>query len=150
MLKVTVIAVGKLKKSFWRDACDEYSKRLQKYIQLTVREIPDSNPASEADLIEAALDSLERDSQIWLLAIDGTLISSEELAEMFDATALRGISHIVFIIGGSDGVTSAVQKRAHRRLSLGRITMPHNLARVVVLEQIYRACKISRHEPYHK
>ncbi len=150
MLKITVIAVGKLKERFWKDACAEYQKRLQAYVRLQIREIPDSTTQQEEKPILAAIDSLPPDAHVVLLDIGGVETSSEQLAQNIDELALRGVSHIAFIIGGSDGVTSAVRSRVNKRLSFGPITLPHNLARVVLLEQIYRACKISRGEPYHK
>lgn len=150
MLKITVIAAGKLKEPFWRDACAEYLKRLGGYAHVAVREVPDSDPDREADRIIAVLNAIGRDAHIVLLDICGRETSSEQLATKLDALAVRGISHVTFIIGGSDGVTEAVRDRAAERLSFGPVTLPHNLARIVLLEQIYRACKINRNEPYHK
>lgn len=150
MLKITVIALGKLKERFWKDACGEYLKRLGGYANVAVKELPDSNAQKEAELIMGALDAAGSGCHAILLDIRGKETSSEGLAEKLDGLALRGISHIAFIIGGSDGVTREVRERAAERMSFGPITLPHNLARVVLLEQIYRACKISRNEPYHK
>lgn len=150
MLKITVIAVGKLKERFWKDACGEYLKRLGGYANVAVRELPDSNAQKEAELILGTLDAAGTSCHAILLDIRGKETSSEGLAEKLDALALRGVSHIAFIIGGSDGVTREVRERAAERVSFGPITLPHNLARVVLLEQIYRACKINRNEPYHK
>ena len=132
MQKTTVIAVGKLKERFWKDACAEYLKRLSAYSPTTVREIPDS--------------TLERG----LLDIRGKQASSEQLATKLESLAIQGVSHVAFVIGGSDGVSEAVRARCDERLSFGPITLPHNLARVVLLEQVYRAHKIIRGEPYHK
>ena len=150
MLKVTIIAIGKLKEHFWKDACSEYLKRLGAYAKVTVRELPDSTPAQEEKLIRSTLDTLPRGAHVILLDIGGNLVSSEDLARRLDGLAVGGTSDVVFIIGGSDGVTAAIRARADERISFGRITLPHNLARVVLLEQVYRACKISRGEPYHK
>lgn len=150
VLKITVIAVGKLKERFWKDACAEYLKRLGGYVHVAVREVPDSDPDREASCIIAALDAAGRDVHAVLLDICGEETSSEQLAAKLDTLAVRGASHVAFIIGGSDGVTEAVRARAAERLSFGPITLPHNLARVVLLEQIYRACRINRNEPYHK
>lgn len=147
MLKITIFAVGKLKEAFWKDAVAEYLKRLSGYATLTIREIPDSNKNKEA---EALLTALPEHTPLILLDIKGKETSSEDLARKLDTYALEGASHLVFIIGGSDGVTPEVRARATERLSFGPITLPHNLARVVLLEQIYRAFKISRGEPYHK
>lgn len=150
MLKVTVIAVGKLKERFWKDACAEYQKRLGGYVNLALREMPDSSVEREAALIEAALDAVGPGTHIILLDIKGGETSSEGLAHKLDELAVRGVSHVAFVIGGSDGVAESVKQRASERMSFGPITLPHNLARVVLLEQIYRACKINRGEPYHK
>lgn len=147
MLKITIFAVGKLKESFWKDAVAEYLKRLDAYAKTSVREIPDSNKEKEA---VALLDALPEKVPVILLDIKGKEVSSEALAQKIDRYALNGNSHIAFIIGGSDGVTAEVRARATERISFGPITLPHNLARVVLVEQIYRAFKIQRGEPYHK
>ena len=149
MLKVTVIATGKLKERFWKDACAEYVKRLGAYVKIDVREVPDSSPEKEASAQLALLASLG-DAHVVLLDIQGKQLSSEEFAGTLDALTVSGVSHVVFLIGGSDGVTADVVAKADMRMSFGRITLPHNLARVVLLEQIYRAQKIIHHEPYHK
>lgn len=150
MQKTTVIAVGKLKERFWKDACSEYLKRLGAYTDIAVREIPDSAPEREERGILAALEKLPRDAHVILLDIKGTELSSVQFSQRLDDLALHGTSQVAFIIGGSDGVTATVKSRADERISFGPITLPHNLARVVLLEQIYRAHKISRGEPYHK
>lgn len=147
MLKITVIAVGKLKERFWRDACAEYLKRLEGYCKISVREVPDSNMAQEAALI---LDALPEQAPVIVLDIHGKPTSSEQLAQLIEERSVNGISHLVFVIGGSDGLAPEVKERAALRMSFGPITLPHNLARVVLLEQIYRAFKIMRGEPYHK
>lgn len=147
MQHITIFAVGKLKEAFWKDAAAEYLKRLGGYAKVSVREIPDSSPEKEA---AALLDVLPDSGPIVLLDIRGKETSSEGLARKLDGYALSGDSHVAFIIGGSDGVTDAVAARATERMSFGPITLPHNLARIVLLEQIYRAFKILRGEPYHK
>ncbi len=147
MLKITIFAVGKLKEAFWKDAASEYLKRLTGYASVTIREIPDSNATKEAAALLAAL---PEKVPVLLLDIKGKETSSEALAHKLDAYALQGASHLAFVIGGSDGVTQEVRSRATERISFGPITLPHNLARIVLLEQIYRAFKISRGEPYHK
>lgn len=147
MLKITVIAVGKLKERFWRDACAEYSKRLGGYCNLTVREIPDSNREQESTLV---LEALPENATIIVLDIQGKETSSEALASQIERYTVEGVSHLVFVIGGSDGLTNAVKERASLRMSFGPITLPHNLARVVLLEQVYRAFKTIKREPYHK
>lgn len=147
MIKISIFAVGKLKEAFWKEACAEYLKRLEGYAKVTVREIPDSSKEKEAQALMAALPEKE---PVLLLDITGKPTSSEALSQKLDTYALSGRSHLVFVIGGSDGVTQEIKQRATERISFGPITLPHNLARVVLLEQIYRACKISKHEPYHK
>lgn len=156
-MKFTIVAVGKLKERFWTDACAEYLKRLQPYAKTEVREVADVDPA-RAGGVDAAreregaavLAALPASSHVVLLAIDGKERSSEGLARRIDELKLRGTSDIAFVVGGSDGVSAAVRARADETLSFGKITLPHNLARVVLLEQLYRAQKISRGEPYHK
>ncbi|MBE6470296.1 MAG: 23S rRNA (pseudouridine(1915)-N(3))-methyltransferase RlmH [Coriobacteriaceae bacterium] len=150
MQKTTIIAVGKLKERFWKDACAEYLKRLSAYTDSVVREVPDSTPEREEAAILAALDKLPDGTHVILLDIRGKETSSEALAQKLETLAVNGASHVAFIIGGSDGVTAAVRARANERMSFGPITLPHNLARVVLLEQVYRAHKIIRREPYHK
>ncbi len=156
-MKFTIVAVGKLKERFWTDACAEYLKRLQPYAKTAVKEIADVDPG-RAGGVEAAreregaaiLKAIPAATHVVLLAIDGKERSSEGLSRRIDALALDGVSDVAFVIGGSDGVSDAVRSRADETLSFGPVTLPHNLARVVLLEQLYRAQKISRGEPYHK
>lgn len=157
MLHITVIAVGKLKEKFWSQACDEYLKRLRPYASVEVRELADIDPAKaggEAKAVEqesqAILAVIPEGATAFLLDIGGKLVSSESLAEALEECSLNGESNLCFIIGGSCGVSEDVRKTVQHRISLGRITLPHNLARVVLLEQIYRAFKIIKREPYHK
>lgn len=156
-MKYTVVCVGKLKERFWKDACAEYTKRLGAYAKVEMREVADIDPA-KAGGVDAArhregaeiLSALSSRTHVILLAIEGKERSSEDFSAHLDELMLRGKSDIAFVIGGSDGVSDEVRARADETLSFGRITLPHNLARVVLLEQVYRACKISRGEPYHK
>ena len=156
-MKFTIVAVGKLKERFWADACAEYLKRLQPYAKTAIVEIPDVDPAragGEAAAVEreggAILKALPARSHVIALAINGKQRSSEGLAARIDELGLSGESEIAFVIGGSCGLSAGVLDRADETLSFGPVTLPHNLARVVLLEQLYRACKISRGEPYHK
>lgn len=156
-VNIEVICVGKLKERFWADACAEYLKRLQAYAKVRVVEVADADPAraggeEQARRQEGAriLEALAAPCHVIALAIDGKQRTSVGLSEHLDELALRGTSDIAFIIGGSTGLAPEVLQRAHEKLSFGAITLPHNLARVVLLEQIYRAFKISRNEPYHK
>lgn len=156
-MKITVVAVGKLKERFWSDACAEYVKRLGGYATVKVLEVPDRDPAKSggedgARALEgkAILAAIPDRSHVILLDVAGKERSSEEIAARLDDLMVRGSSSITFVIGGSCGVSDEVYTRADERLSFGRITLPHNLARVVLLEQAYRAFKIMRGEPYHK
>ena len=156
-MRFTVIAVGKLKERFWTDACAEYLKRLQPYAKTQVVELADVDPAragGEAAAVAresaAMLKAIPERAHVVLLAIDGKQRTSEGLSARIDGLGLNGTGEIVFLIGGSCGVSADVRARADETLSFGAITLPHNLARVVLLEQLYRACKISRGEPYHK
>lgn len=156
-MKYTVVAVGKLKERFWKDACAEYVKRLGAYGKVDVREVADIDPAKAGGVEqsrnkegETILAAVPDRSHMILLAIDGKQRSSEDFSAHLDELMLRGNSDLAFVIGGSDGVSAEVRARADETFSFGPITLPHNLARVVLLEQLYRACKISHGEPYHK
>lgn len=143
---ISLIVVGKLKERFWKDAVAEYEKRLGAYTKLRIVEIPDRGIDFESDEIVRLAGS----SYLILLAIQGTQRSSEDISKRLDELMVQGKSNIAFCIGGSDGVNDSVFRRADETLSFGKITLPHNLARVVLLEQVYRAFKIMRGEPYHK
>ncbi len=145
-MSITVIAVGKLKERFWKDAVAEYMKRLSGYAKVRIVEVPDRGMEQEAEAILHAAGT----SHLILLALDGTARTSEGIAHRLDELMVHGASDIAFCIGGSTGVAKAVYDRADETLSFGAITLPHNLARVVLLEQVYRAFKIMRGEPYHK
>lgn len=138
----------------------EYAKRLGPYMKFEVLEVPDEKAPenmSEAEVRqvkeregERLLALIKGEAHVIALAIDGKLWSSEELAADLDKLATYGTSHVVFVIGGSNGLSDAVQRRAQQKLSFGRMTLPHQLMRLVLVEQIYRAVKINRGEPYHK
>ena len=157
MLHIRIIAVGRLKESFWRDACAEYSKRLKPYANVSVVELPDADPTrvgGDDQAVsregEAILKALLPDEFPILLDIGGKRMSSPGIAHALEELPLAGVNDVALIIGGSCGVSAEVRQRARARWSLGDITLPHNLARVVLLEQVYRAFKIQRGEPYHK
>lgn len=157
MLHITVIAVGKLKERYWVDACAEYLKRLQPYAQVQVVELDDIDPAraggekqSRKSEGEAILSAIPKRAHVVLLDINGKQVSSEKFASNLEELSLLGENEVAFVIGGSTGVSEEVRLRANKRQSFGPITLPHNLARVVLLEQLYRAFKIIRNEPYHK
>jgi len=154
-VRLKVIAVGRLKERFWREAADEYLKRLGPYATLRVVEVDDRDSGRDrsralaeegADVVRAIPDG----AHVIALEIDGRQLSSEQFAARLGQLALDGRSNIAFIVGGSVGLSAEVSKRADERLSLGAMTLPHNLARVVLLEQVYRAFRINRGEPYHK
>lgn len=156
-MNIEIICVGKLKERFWREACDEYLKRLRPYAKVQVTELPDIDPGraggeaqARAQEGEHILDMLPDTGYVIALAIEGMQRTSEQMSEHIDELGIRGTSDIVFVIGGSTGLSSAVLERANEKLSFGAITLPHNLARVILLEQLYRVFKISRNEPYHK
>lgn len=156
-MNVSVVAVGKLKERFWSEACAEYLKRLGPYARVKVAEVPDVDPAraggeaqARAAEGESILARLPERAWVVALAIDGRPRTSEQLSAHLDELALRGASDVAFVVGGSTGLDDAVLQRADETLSFGPITLPHNLARVVLLEQLYRAFRISRGEPYHK
>jgi 23S rRNA (pseudouridine1915-N3)-methyltransferase len=154
-VRLTVIAVGRLKERYWREAADEYLKRLGPYATVRVAEIDDRDSGRDearaiaeegADILRAIPDG----SHVVTLEIGGKQRSSEGFAARLAELALDGRSSVAFVIGGSVGLSSDVLARADERLSFGPMTLPHNMARVVLLEQIYRAFRINRGEPYHK
>jgi 23S rRNA (pseudouridine1915-N3)-methyltransferase len=148
MLRVQLICTGRLKESFYIDACDEYDKRLRRYCTLERTELPETG-----DLIrdgEAMLKRIPQDAWVIAMCVEGELRSSQELADLLADCAGKGRSRVCFLIGGSDGLSEAVKKRADLRLSMSRMTFPHHLARVMVLEQIYRAFNIMEGGKYHK
>ncbi len=154
-MKLAVVAVGKLKEPYFRDAADEYLKRLTPYARVDEIEVADRDlgRGEERGRAEEGADILRaipEGAHVVLLDIGGRERSSEEIAGWLDEHALHGRSSLAFAIGGASGVAPEVTARANERLSLGRITLPHQLARVVLLEQLYRAFRISRGEPYHR
>ena len=142
-MKIQVVAVGKLKERFWKEACDEYLKRLKGYAKVRVDEVPDCDPAkvggeegARTKEGRSILEKLPEHSHVILLDVGGRQLSSEGIAARVDALALSGVSEISFIVGGSGGVSQGVHDAADESMSFGKITLPHNLARVVLLEQI--------------
>jgi 23S rRNA (pseudouridine1915-N3)-methyltransferase len=159
-LFIQLIGVGKLKEKYLVMGIQEYVKRLGPYIKFQMIEVADEkapDTLSEAEVRqvkeregERILAHVKSEAHIIVLAIDGKLWSSEELAEELDKLGTYGTSHVVFVIGGSHGLSDEVLRRAQQKLSFGRMTLPHQLMRLVLVEQIYRAVKINRGEPYHK
>ncbi len=159
-MNIQIICVGKLKEKYWTAACDEYKKRLSIYAKLSVTEVaeekaPEDASESEARLIKEKeagriLDHLRGDEFVIALAIEGESWSSEQLADRMDKLATYGKSNVVFVIGGSLGLAESVLMRADVKLSFSRMTFPHQMMRVILLEQVYRAFRIMRGHAYHK
>ena len=159
-MKITVITVGKIKEKYLKDAIAEYSKRLSKYCKLEIIEVADEKtPDNASEVVEDAIRSKEAerilkyvkdDAFVFTLEINGKQLSSEELADKIDKLGVQGTSHIIFIIGGSIGLGQDVLQKSNFALSFSKMTFPHQLMRVVLLEQIYRSYRIINGEPYHK
>ncbi|PST46367.1 23S rRNA (pseudouridine(1915)-N(3))-methyltransferase RlmH [Bifidobacterium callitrichos] len=159
-MQIDIIAPGRVKERYLRDAIDEYSKRLSRYCRLNIIEVADEKtPEHASEGVERQIKEKEgeriakhlRDSAFVIaLAIDGKQLSSEEMAARISDWGLHGVSHIQLVIGGSIGLDDAILRRADFRLSFSKMTFPHQLMRVILLEQIYRAYKINAGEPYHK
>ena len=160
MIKVTIICVGRLKDRFFEDASAEYLKRLGAYaktdiIEIKAENLPDEPNESQIKNAlktegEAIIKKIPSGAEVIPLCIEGKGLSSEELASVFSTGASSGTSHFVFIIGGSYGLSDEVKSLGKLKLSMSRMTFPHRLARIMLLEQIYRACKINAGEKYHK
>lgn len=148
MLGVRVICVGRLKEKYYIDACAEYEKRLSRYCSFELIEVPETGELAKDGA--AVLAKIPAGACVVALCIEGKLHSSQELAELVQQCAVGGKSRICFLIGGSDGLADAVKNRSERRLSMSRMTFPHHLARVMVMEQIYRAFTIIEGGKYHK
>ena len=154
-MRLTIIAVGRLKERYWREAADEYLKRLGPYATVRAVEIDDRDSGRDADRALAdegadILRAIPEGAHVITLEIGGKQRSSEQFAARLSELALDGRSSVAFVVGGSVGLSADVLKRADERMSFGAMTLPHNMARVVLLEQIYRAFRINRGEPYHK
>ena len=159
-MKITVISVGKIKEKYFTDAIAEYAKRLSRYCKLEIIEVPDEKtPDGASEALENQIKEKEGErilakvpdsAHVVALAIEGKQLDSEELADKMEKWNVSGISHLVFIIGGSLGLTPKVLNRADFKLSFSKMTFPHQLMRVVLLEQIYRSFRIRNNEPHHK
>ena len=159
-MNITILAVGKLKEKYWKDAIEEYSKRLSRYCTFRITEVKESllraNP-SEADeeAVKTAegrelLSKIKSSDYVITLEIKGKALSSTELAERIEELGITGKSSVVFIIGGSMGLSEEVSRRADFKLSFSAMTFPHQMMRIILLEQIYRSFKIIKNEAYHK
>lgn len=159
-MNIAVICVGKLKEKYFRDGVQEYSKRLGRYCKLSVIEVSDEKTpdnASEKEELqikekegEAILKNIKDNMFVIALDLKGEMISSEQLADYINNLSVRGDSNLAFVIGGSLGLSKSVLSRANYRLCFSKMTFPHQLMRVILLEQIYRAYRINNGEPYHK
>lgn len=159
-MRISVVCVGKIKERYFTAAVDEYRKRLSRYAKLEIIELadektPDGASAAEELQIkkkegERILKAIRDDSCVVALAIEGKKFSSEKLADFIGNAGVRGESHLTFVIGGSLGLDAGVLARADLLLSFSDMTFPHQLMRVILLEQIYRSFRILHHEPYHK
>ncbi|MCK9927523.1 23S rRNA (pseudouridine(1915)-N(3))-methyltransferase RlmH, partial [Frankia sp. Mgl5] len=159
-MQITVVTVGKLKEKYLKDGIAEYSKRLSAYCKLQIVEVsdekaPEELSATEMEQVkrkegERILAQIKPDQYVIALAIEGEMWSSEKLASELDRLATYGKSQVAFVIGGSLGLAPEVLKRADAKLSFSKMTFPHQLVRLVLLEQVYRGFRIGRGEPYHK
>ena len=159
-MKISIVCVGRLKEKYWTAAVDEYSKRLGKYIKLDITELPDEKAPESMSVAqerqvkekegERILKAIKDDAFVVTLEIEGKQLTSVELAGFISEKMTRGVSHIAFVIRGSLGLSDEVIKKSDYHLSFSKMTFPHQLMRVVLLEQIYRACRINAGEPYHK
>ncbi|WP_264739985.1 23S rRNA (pseudouridine(1915)-N(3))-methyltransferase RlmH [Cytobacillus firmus] len=159
-MNISIITVGKLKEKYLKQGIDEYLKRLSAYAKMDIIEVPDEKAPeelSETEMLqvkqkegERILSKIHPDAHVIALAIEGKMKSSEELADSLDKLATYGKSKIAFVIGGSLGLSQEVLRRADEKLSFSKMTFPHQLMKLILLEQVYRAFRINRGEPYHK
>lgn len=159
-MKITIISVGKIKERFFTDAINEYTKRLSKFCKLYEEIIPDERADENFSLSEIEqvkikeglkiLNKIPKNSYVFVLDVKGTQLSSEEIADKINTLGIDGTSDIIFIIGGSNGLSQDVLQIADFKLSFSKMTFPHQLFKVILLEQIYRAFKINAGEAYHK
>ena len=159
-MEIKIITVGKIKEKYLNDGIAEYAKRLSRYCKLTFCQVPDEKtPDGASEKLEMQikekegrrlLDKIRQDDEVIALAIDGEQKTSEQFAAQIDQYGIMGKGSVVFVIGGSLGLSEEVLQRADRKLSFSKMTFPHQLMRVILLEQIYRAYRIIKKEPYHK
>ncbi len=160
MLNITLLCVGKLKERYWREACEEYEKRLGAFckfrlVEVAEERLPDNPSAAQITATvevegERLLSHIPKDSAVIALCIEGKEMDSPALAEYIERLTVDGTSHITLLIGGSWGLSGAVKQRARLRFSMSPLTFPHQLARVMLLEQLYRAFQINKNTKYHK
>ena len=159
-MNIKIITVGKLKEKYLVQGINEYVKRLGAYAKMELIEVPDEKAPenlSEAEMLQVKekegqriLSKIKDQEYVYALAIEGKNPSSEELAKQIDQLGIQGKSQIVFVIGGSLGLSTEVMKRSNAQISFGKMTFPHQLMKLILVEQIYRAFRINKNEPYHK
>ena len=159
-MKITILTVGKIKEDFYRKAIAEYSKRLSRYCKLEIIEVTDEKTPDSASAVveeqikdkegERLLKYIREDAYVIALAIEGKMLDSIGLSKKIEQLGIMGKSRIIFVIGGSLGLSDRILKRADFKLSFSKMTFPHQLMRVILLEQIYRSYRIICKEPYHK
>lgn len=159
-MNIEIIVVGKVKEKHFKQGIEEYLKRLTSYAKVKIIEVADEatgDNLSETEINHILLKEAKRiqahlksDRKLWVLAIEGKLLTSEEIAETIKDYSVYGQSKLTLVIGGSLGVDQSIKDQADLLVSFGRITLPHQLIRLVLVEQIYRAFRIINHEPYHK
>lgn len=159
-MKITILCVGKIKEKYFKEGIAEYQKRLSKYCNLEIVEVADEKTPDSAGEIEMERIKekeaqrlqkyIKKDAYKITLEIEGNMISSEQLAEKIDYLGISGNSHIIFIIGGSLGLHDNITKQSDYKLSFSKFTFPHQMMRMILLEQIYRSYRIIMKEPYHK
>lgn len=159
-MNVNIVAVGKIKEKYLKDAIDEYSKRLSRFCKLKIVEVPDE-PMSDRPSDSEKAQVLKKESQkiaaaipqtdvLVTLCVEGKQVSSEKFADFFSDETVNGANSFTFVIGGSLGLSDEIKVKSKMRLSFSEMTFPHQLMRVILLEQIYRAFKINANESYHK
>lgn len=159
-MNITIITVGRIKEKFYTQAIDEYSKRLSRYCSLKIIEVPDEKAPENLSMAEQQgiinkegkkiLEKVPASSTVITMEIEGRELSSVDFSKEIEKFAINGQSHLCFIIGGSLGLSKEVKAMSQLKLSFSKMTFPHQLFRVMLLEQIYRAFRIMRKEPYHK
>lgn len=159
-MKITLVTVGKIKEKFYTDAIAEYTKRLSRYCKLEIVQVADEKTPDRASETEERqikeregkriLAQIREGAYVIALAIQGEMLSSEQLAGKLERLGIEGQSQLVLVIGGSLGLSEEVLRRADYQLSFSRMTFPHQLMRVILLEQLYRSYRIIQGEPYHK
>ena len=149
-MQINIVCIGKLKEKFLQEGCDEYLKRLKSYAQVSVVELKEDGRDDMEKEGKSILDKIGGKDYVISLDLKGEMLSSEKMSQKIDELALKGISNLTFVIGGSNGLSKVVLQRSNHRLCFSKMTFTHQMIRMILLEQIYRAFKISRGEPYHK